>query len=238
MAKRQRTNNSRPENRLLASLPKTEFDRLTARMDDVDFKARDSVYRTGGPIDHVYFPRSGMLSMVVVMESGATSEVGVVGSEGMAGVPAFLGGDRSPTQVFCQLPCESRRMPAAAFREEVRGNGPLRAVVQRYAQALFTLVSQSTACNHHHAVDSRCARWLLMTHDRAEADEFPLTQEFLAMMLGVHRPSVTVVAGTLQTAGLIRYTRGRITVLDREGLEDAACECYGVVRAELDRLVP
>ena len=238
MAKSPHTDNSRPENRLLATLSKSEFDRLTARMDDVTFAVRDMAYRANGPITHVYFPRSVMLSVVVVLENGGTSEVSVIGNEGMSGVPAFLGADRSRTEVFCQMPCEARRMTAAAFREEVGGSGPFRDLVQRYAHALFNLISQSTACNHHHSIESRCARWLLMSQDRAEADEFPLTQEFLAMMLGVHRPSVTVVAGALQRAGLIRYTRGRVTVLDRKGLEAAACECYRAVRAELDRLVP
>jgi CRP-like cAMP-binding protein len=238
MARRQSVHISGPENRLLAALPRPDFDRLTARMDDVSFATRDMAYRANGPIPHVYFPRSGMLSMVIVLEGGKTSEVGVIGNEGMAGTPVFLGADRSPTQVFCQIPCEARRMPVAAFREEVGRDGPFRDLVQRYTQALFNLVSQSTACNHHHSVDSRCARWLLICHDRVGADEFPLTQEFMAMMLGVHRPSVTLTARTLQKAGLVRYTRGRVTVLDRKGLEAVACECYRVVRAELDRLVP
>jgi CRP-like cAMP-binding protein len=238
MARRQSVPISRPENRLLAALPKRDFDLLTARMDVVSFAVRDVVYRPNGPVDHVYFPLSGLLSMVVTLEDGATSEVGVVGNEGMAGVPAFLGADRSPNQVFCQNAGEARRMPAAEFREAVRPAGPFQRIVQRYTLALFHLIGQSTACNHHHPVERRLARWLLMTQDRVGADEFPLTQEFLATMLGVHRPSVTVVARTLQKAGLIRYTRGRITVLDREGLESASCECYRVVRAELDRLVP
>ena len=163
--------------------------------------------------------------------------MGVVGREGMAGVPAFLGADRSPTEVFCQIPGECLRLPVAVFKEEVRQDGPFRAVIQRYTQALLNLVFQSTACNHHHTVDSRCARWLLMTHDRVGADEMPLTQEILAMMLGVRRASVTEAAGVLQRAGFIIYRRGRLTILDRAGLEAAACECYRVVRDEFDRLL-
>jgi CRP-like cAMP-binding protein len=206
-------------------------------MDDVALAIRDTLYRANGPIRHVYFPRSGLISMVIIMKDGGTSEVGVVGNEGMAGVPAFLEADRSPTEVFCQIPGECRRLPAAAFKEEIWRDGPFRTLVQRYTQALLNLVFQSTACNHHHSVDSRCARWLLMTHDRVGADEMPLTQEILAMMLGVRRPSVTVAAGMLQRAGFIRYHRGRLTVLDRAGLEAAACECYRVVRDEFDRLL-
>jgi CRP-like cAMP-binding protein len=239
MAKRPpRSGNSRPENRLLAALPRAEFDRLTARMDDVPLGVRDQVYRANGPMDHVYFPRSGMISMVITMEDGGAVEVGTVGDEGMTGVTALLSGDRSPAEVFCQIAGEARRMRLAAFKEAVGSEGPFRDLVQRYARVLMSMVSQSVACNRLHPVEARLARWLLTSHDRVDGDEIPLTQEFLAMMLGVQRPSVTVVAGALQTAGLIRHVRGRITVLDREGLESASCECYRVVRAELDRLLP
>ena len=201
-----------PENRLLAALPPAVFDRLTARMDDVVLASGTSLYRANGPIRHVYFPRSGMISMVVIMENGGTSEVGVVGNEGMAGVPAFLGADRSPTEVFCQVPGEAAGLPVAAFKEEVRPDGPFRDVVQRYTQALLNLVASPPPATTTTRSSRGCARWLLMTHDRVGADEFPLTQEFLAMMLGVRRPSVTVAAGVLQKAGLIPYRRGRVTV--------------------------
>lgn len=238
MAKRPHTNNSRPENRLLAALPGKEFDRFTAQMDDVSLAVRDVLYRPNGTIRHVYFPRTAVVSMTLTMQDGATVEVGTVGNDGMAGVPAFLGADKSPTEVFCQVAGEARRMPVAAFREAVRPDGPFRDLVQRFTQVLLNQVSQTTACNRLHPIEARLARWLLMTHDRMGGDEVPLTQEFLSYMLGVQRPSVTLAAGALQKAGLIRYTRGRITVLNREGMEAAACECYRVVRSELDRLLP
>jgi CRP-like cAMP-binding protein len=237
VAKRALKDNSRPENRLLAALPKPDFDRLVARMEDVSLAVPDVLYRANGPIDHVYFPRIGVISMVIKMEDGGTVEVGTVGNEGMIGIPALLGADRSPTDVFCQIPCETRRMRVAAFEEEIRRDGPFRLRVQRYAQSLLNQVSQTAACNRLHSIEERCARWLLISHDRVQADEFPLTQEFLAIMLGVRRSGVTVAAGILQKAGMIRYTRGRIAILDRAALEDASCECYRVVQDDYDRLL-
>jgi CRP-like cAMP-binding protein len=220
-----------PENRLLAALPGPDFDRLTARMTDVTLEHKDLVYRAGGPIGYVHFPRSGVLSAVVVMEEGATAEVAAIGREGMAGASTFLGADRSQEQVFCQVaPCECRRMSAAEFAAEVNKSGALRDVVSRYLRAVLTVSARQTACNCLHSADERCARWLLECHDRAGADEFPLTHEFLSMMLGVRRATVTVTAGSLQTAGLISYHGGLVTVRNRRGLEEAACECYAVVR--------
>lgn len=220
-----------PENRLLSALPPAEFDRLTARMTDVTFGHKDVLYRVGGPLDHVYFPRSGVLSAIVVMDDGGSAEVAGIGSEGMAGVSAFLGNDRSREQVVCQVPpCPCRRMPAAEFAAEVNKGGPLRDVAHRYLRGVLAVAAQQTACNCLHAVEERCARWLLECHDRVGADEFSLTHEFLATMLGVRRATVTVSAGALQTAGFIRYKGGKVTVLDRAGLEEVACECYAVVR--------
>jgi CRP-like cAMP-binding protein len=228
-----------PENRLLAALPRQERDRLVRRTDEVTLGLGDVVYRPNGPIRHVYFPRTGILSMVIDTEDGHTVEVGTVGNEGMAGLPAFHGAESSPTRVYCQVPpCVCRRMPADVFRDETRRPGPLQDLAHRYAQALLNQSAQSTACNRLHPVEERLARWLLMTHDRVEGDELRLTQEVLSEMLGVRRPSVTLAAGALQQAGLIRYARGRVTVLDRAGLESASCECYRVVRAEFDRLLP
>jgi CRP-like cAMP-binding protein len=230
--------NAPTENRLLAALPKNEYDRLLAQTQDVSVGVRDVLYRANGPIEFVYFPRSGVMSMVVVMDDGGSVEVGMVGNEGLVGVPAFLGTDRSPTQVFCQVGGEMRRMRANVFRAEVRKDGPLQLLVMRYTQALLNTVSQATACNQLHAVEKRCARWLLATHDRVGADEFPLTQEFLAMMLGVRRASVTEAAGALQKAKLVTYHRGRIQILNRKKLEAASCECYRLIRDQLDRLLP
>jgi CRP-like cAMP-binding protein len=162
----------------------------------------------------------------------------MVGKEGMLGLPVFLGTDRSSGQSFSQVPGESLRMEVAAFRQAMTRSRALVDLLHRYTQALFTQVSQSAACNSLHSIDERCCRWLLMTHNRVETDEFVLTQEFLAIMLGVRRASVAKVAGKLQAAGLIRYRRGQLRILDRQGLEAAACECYGVIRAEYERLLP
>lgn len=226
------------ENRLLASLPGKEYDRLAARMTTVGFGVRDLLYRSHGPVDHVYFPLNGVFSQIVVLQDGSAVEVGTVGHEGLIGLPVFLGDPVSPVQVFCQVPGHARRLSAADFRAEAGPGGPLHVLAQRYTLAHGAMVSQSVACNRLHSIDERCARWLLMTHDRVGADQFGMTQEFLAMMLGVRRASVTVAAGMLQKAGLIEYTRGKITVRDRPRLEAASCECYRTVKDELDRLLP
>jgi CRP-like cAMP-binding protein len=220
-----------PENWLLSALPPHDFARLTARMTDVTFGHKDLVYRAGGPMDYVYFPVSGVLSAIVVMEDGDSAEVAGIGREGMAGVSIALGADRCHEQVFCQVvPCACRRMPAAEFAAEVGKGGALRDVVYRYVRAAMTAAARQTACNCLHSADERCARWLLQCHDRAGADEFPLTHEFLSQMLGVRRATVTVTAGSLQSAGFIIYKGGRVTVRDRAGLEGTACECYAVIR--------
>ncbi len=220
-----------PENRLLAALPPPDFTRLTARMTEVTFDLKDVAYRAGGPMEYVYFPRCGMMSAVVTMTDGATAEVAAVGREGMLGASTFLGADRSAEEVFCQIaPCACRKMPAAEFAAEVAKGGPLRAVVYRYLRGVLTVSARQTACNCLHSADERLARWLLICHDRAGADEFGLTHEFLAVMLGVRRATVTVTAGSLQSAGIITYRHGKVTVRDRAGLEEATCECYAVIR--------
>ncbi len=223
------------ENRLLAALPAADYDRVTARADDVALAFREVVYPEGGPVEAVYFPRSGILSMVVTTADGRTAEVGIVGREGVAGLPAFLGTGRSHPRVFCQAPGRAWRVPAGILREEAGRSEPLRGRLLRYTEYLLTATAQSAACGQLHPVEGRCARWLLDTHDRAGADEFPLTQEFLSMMLGVRRATVTVAAGQLQKRGLIRYRRGVMRVLQRAKLEAAACDCYRLVRDTLDR---
>lgn len=223
------------ENRLLSALPTPDRDRLTSRAEDVALAFRDVVFQVDGPIDSVYFPRAGILSMVIPTADGRTAEVGMVGSEGVAGLPAFLGTGRSRPRVFCQAPGRAWRVPAGVLREEAARSEPLRARLLRYTEYLLTAVSQSSACTQLHPVERRCARWLLDTHDRAGADEFPLTQEFLSMMLGVRRATVTVAAGALQKRGLIRYRRGMMRVVQRAKLEAAACECYRLVRESLGR---
>jgi CRP-like cAMP-binding protein len=236
MAKRTPTPFAR-ENWLLAALPKEERNRITPDLDEVSFQLKETVYRRNGSIDHVYFPKNGVFSMIILMEDGATIEVGTVGQEGMLGVPAFLGAGKSPAQVFCQVPSEAFRLSVKKFKELVQGEGPLRELVLKYTQSLLNQISQSAACNHLHSIEERMARWLLMTQDRVGADEFSFTQEFLAEMLGTRRATVTVVAGMLQKAGLIGYRWGTITILDRRGLEEVACECYKVVKDELKRLI-
>jgi CRP-like cAMP-binding protein len=225
------------ENRLLAALPKDEYARLLPRLVKVSLPLKDILHEANGPIPHVYFPLDGVVSLVIFTGGSLPVEVGSVGNEGLVGIPVFLGTDRSPARAIAQVPGAALRMEAEAFREEMRRAGPLPDLVRRYTQAIFTEISQSTVCNHLHSVEKRMCRWLLRTHDRVGADDFPLTQEFLAQMLAVRRPTVTAVAGVLQKAGLITYHRGRMTLLDRKGLEAASCECYRAVRKEFDRLL-
>jgi CRP-like cAMP-binding protein len=225
------------ENRLLAILRCKEYDRLRPQLDPFTLRMKDVLYEANGEITHVYFPLNGVVSLVLPMDEGLTAEVCTVGNEGMVGTPVFLGAEKSPTRAITQVPGESLRMRAEAFRDEVEHGGPLRDVVQRYTQAMINQISQSVGCNNLHSVEERMCRWLLMSHDRVGTDEFPLTQEFLAQMLGVRRPSVSVVAGILQKAGLISYHRGRIKILDRKKLEAASCPCYRVIKQEFDRLL-
>src|SRR5579864_5222152 len=171
------------------------------------------------------------------MANGEAAEVGTIGNEGVVGLPLLLGDDRAPTSVYVQVPGVGLRMRAAQFRKQLAHSASMRAVMLRYVHALFNQVAQSAACNHFHSIDQRCARWLLMTHDRMHSDQFLLTQEFLAMMLGVQRTGVSVAASTLQRAGLIRYRRGNVTIIDRRGLIRRSCECYGVSKREFDRLL-
>ena len=236
MAKNQRVHVP-GENRLLAALPTKEYERLKPLLKPVSLGLKESVYKADEPINFVYFPLVGVISLVITMQDKGTIEVGTIGNEGFVGTPVFLGADKSPTTAFCQVPGDALRMAADDFRREVGKAGPFQDMIRRYTQAVMNQISQTVACNHLHSVQERMCRWLLMTHDRAGGDEFPLTQEFLAQMLGVRRPSVTVVAGILQQAGLIQYHRGRITILKREELEEGACECYAVVQREFDRLL-
>jgi CRP-like cAMP-binding protein len=224
------------ENRLLVALPRDEYHRLLPHLEKVPLPLKTILYEANGPIAHVFFPLNGVVSLVI-MDAGFTLEVGVIGNEGMVGTPVFLGSDRSPTKAIAQIPGAALRMEAEVFQREMRRLGPLHGLVQRYTQSMINQISQSIVCNRRHSVEKRMCRWLLMSHNRVEADEFPLTHEFLAQMLGVCRPTVTAVAGTLQKAELITYHRGKITVLDRKGLEAASCECYQVVAKELDRLL-
>ena len=225
------------QNRLLSAVSRDVQVWLLPRMEKTSLSLRQLLYEPQTPITHVYFPLSGVVSLVIVLKSGETVEIGTVGNEGFVGAPAFFGVDRSPMKVFCQVAGQALRMRIEHFRRSMEEYPDLAETCRRYMQGMVTQISQTTACNHVHSVQARMCRWLLMTHDRVGADEFHLTQEFLAQMLGVRRPSVTVAAGLIQKAGLIRYQRGRIRVVDRAGLEAGACECYETVRQEFDKLL-
>ena len=225
------------QNRILSGLTRDLQIRLVPRMEKLGLAVRQVLYEPHARIGHVYFPLSGVLSLVVVMTSGESVEVTTVGNEGILGTPVFLGAGSSPMKAFCQVAGQALRMRADDFLRSLDEHPELAALVRRYTQAMVSQIAQTSACNRVHSVQQRMCRWLLTTHDRVGSDEFHLTQEFLAQMLGVRRPSVTVAAGQLQRAGLIRYQRGRIRIADRAGLEAGACECYETVRQEIDRLI-
>ena len=229
---------TRPHNRLLASLPQSDYERLQPYLESVQLTYRRVLYQANRLIDFVYFFETGVGSLVNTMKNGAASEVGTIGNEGIVGLPVVLGDKRAPTSVYVQVPGAGVRMKSGSFWEAMEQSPTLRRLMLHYAHAFFNQVAQSAACAHHHALEQRCCRWLLMTQDRMHSDEFLLTQEFLAMMLGIRsRPGVTIAAGALQRAGLIRYKRGHITILDRRGLKERSCECYEISKREFDRLL-
>ena len=225
------------QNRLLSALSRDVQIRLLPRMEKISLPIRHLLYEAGTPMTHVYLPLSGVISLVLKLKGGETVEVGTVGNEGIIGTPAYLGAERSVCTAFCQVAGQALKMRTDHFQRSLQEHPELAEVVRRYTQGMMNQMAQTTACNHVHSVQQRMCRWLLMTHDRVGADEFHLTQEFLAQMLGVRRPSVTVAAGLLQKAGLIAYQRGRIRIVNRPGLEQGACECYDTVRQEFDRLL-
>jgi CRP-like cAMP-binding protein len=228
-------------NKLLAALPAADYLRILPSLHTIPLKFKQMLQKYGEKVTTVYFPGSGVCSIVNVMQDGRMVEVATVGNEGMIGITAFLGGDFPPGETFVQVPVpngETQLMTVAAFREEIDRRGPFHELMNRYTQALTAMIMQSTACNGLHSVEQRCARWLLMTHDRVGHDEFQLTQEFLAIMLGVRRPSVTIVMGTLHKAGVIDYGSRMTRVVNRKGLEAMSCECYSVVKATFARLLP
>lgn len=226
-------------NRLLDTLPPTERRRVGALLQRERAGLKQLLYGPGARIEALYFPVNAVVSILNTLSDGAAVEIATIGNEGMVGSPVVLGSDAMPTREFCQVqvPGELLRMDKTSFAEVLSDEGPFRDVIQLYVQALFIQIAQQVACNALHSVEERCSRWLLLTHDRVHSDSFPLTQEFLAQMLGVRRASVTLAAGALQTAGLIRYRRGEVVIIDRAGLEDVSCECYRVLRDEFDRLL-
>jgi CRP-like cAMP-binding protein len=216
------------QNGLLGSLPAHALAALLPKLSVVEALVPLVLYTPDAAIEGVYFPVSGMISLVTIMENGDRAEVGIIGREGMLGMPLISGVDTSYVEAMVQMSCTLLRMNARDFRHQMEVNRPLRALVFRYNEAMLSQIMQTAACNKRHPVGKRLVRWLLMAHDRAEHDEVPLTQEFLAIMLGVLRPSITIAAGSLQRQQLIEYAVGHITVLDRRGLEAASCECYAV----------
>ena len=222
-------------NRLLAALPPGIYEQIQPALEHVPLSFKQTLQEPNVVMSHVYFPLSGVASLVVVMENETIIEVATVGNEGMVGLPVFLGSDKMPTKAMAQIPGEALRMSSEAFKQAIAQLEPLRDILQRYTEAMFMLVAQSAACNRAHDTSQRCVRWLLMTQDRVEANQFPLTQEFLSEMLGVRRAGVSEVASELQREGLIQYNRGIITIVDREGLEARSCECYRIIKEEFER---
>jgi CRP-like cAMP-binding protein len=224
-------------NRLLLALPKQELDRLRPNLEPVDMPLGKMVLRPNKLIDYVYFPEKGMVSLVLKLEKGRTIEVGLIGKEGMVGALAPLGATAMSGEAVVQMAGSALRMPAGVLRIETVRSPRLMDLLLRYLQALFAQVSQSVACNRHHMLSERMARWLLMAHDCADGNEMPLSHELLAIMLGVRRPGVTVAMGQFKNAGLIESRRGRIVILDRRDLEASACGCYRAVKAQYKRLL-
>jgi CRP-like cAMP-binding protein len=222
-------------NLLLDSLPAGDLESIRPCFERVALPLSMTIYEANEPISQVYFPLSGIISMVSSMREG-TVEVGTIGCEGMAGIPIVLHADSMPTRAFVQVAGEAMRTSADDLRRAMHEYPALERVLSRYAMALFDQAAQSAACNRLHSLEERCARWLLMTHDRVREDLLPLKQTFLAEMLGVHRPAVTVAAGALQRAGIISYTRGKIRIVNREALENASCACYEITRRSFEQL--
>jgi CRP-like cAMP-binding protein len=224
-------------NRLLAALPAEEYERLLPELTPVRLELRQLLVAPHERIAHAWFPGEGMASTVATDAAGGIVEVGAIGREGFLGVPLLLGVEATPDRTFVQIPGDGWRIPAESLRRVVEERPVVRALLLRYVQYYLEHLSRSVACNGLHSLEARCARWLLLTHDRVEGDRFELTHEFLSQMLGVRRAGVTVAMGALQAAGIVGYGRGRVEVLDRPRLEQAACDCYGVARRSLERLV-
>jgi CRP-like cAMP-binding protein len=227
-----------PGNRLLAALTPGDVRQIEGDLEEVRLAAGHVLFNVGGPVTHVYFPHDSVVSLVTMTEEGDTVETATIGREGVVGFIAALGGREALCRTLVQAPGAAARLPRARLRVAFDESPGFRQLLLCYTEALFAQVQQSVACNALHGVEARCCRWLLMAHDRTEDEVLPLTQQFVAEMLGVQRSTVALVARTLQQAGLIRYRRGRIVVTDRAGLEAASCECYRIVRGHFERLLP
>jgi CRP-like cAMP-binding protein len=225
-------------NELLAALPATEWERWQPHLEAVTLQLGQVLYEPGATLSHVYFPTNAIVSLLYVMENGASAEIAVVGFEGIVGISLFMGGESTPSRAVVQSAGDGFRLRAALMKDEFNRTGPVLHLLLRYTQALITQMAQTAVCNRHHSLDQQLCRWLLLSLDRLRDNELVMTQELIANMLGVRREGVTEGALKLQQDGLIRYSRGHITVLDRAGLEQRTCECYAVVKKEYDRLLP
>jgi len=226
------------QNHLLAALPAADYERLLPHLEPVTLPLGLIVFESGGKLQHLYFPTSGIVSLLYTMENGASTEIAVIGNEGAIGIALFMGGESTPSRAVVQSAGDGCRLSADVLKAEFDLGGPLQHLLLRYTQALIAQMTQTAVCNRHHAVDKQLCRWLLLSLDRLPSNELTMTQELIANMLGVRREGVTEAAGRLQADGLIHYSRGRITVLDRPKLEQRVCECYAVVKREMDRLLP
>ena len=225
------------QNRLLAALPGPVYERLRAHLEPVALPLGLVVFESGSKLRHLYFPSSGIVSLLYAMENGASTEIAVIGNEGAVGIALFMGGESTPGRAVVQSAGHGFRLNARALKTEFDLGGPLQQLLLRYTQALIAQMTQTAVCNRHHSVDQQLCRWLLLSLDRLPSNQLSMTQELIANMLGVRREGVTEAAGKLQAAGLINYSRGHITVLDRPKLEKRVCECYAVVKKEMDRLL-
>jgi len=226
------------QNRLLAAMPKAALHRWAPDLESVDMQLGQVLYESGGTLSHVYFPTTSIVSLLYVMENGASAEIAVVGNDGIVGISLFMGGESTSSRAVVQSAGWGFRLNAKAMQDEFNANGPVLHLLLRYTQALITQMAQTAVCNRHHTLDQQLCRWLLLSLDRLPGSELAMTQELIANMLGVRREGVTECALKLQADGLIKYARGRITVLDRVRLERRTCECYAVVKREYDRLLP
>jgi len=226
------------QNHLLEALPASDYERVASHLDLIPMKLGDVLYESGATLRYVYFPTTSIISLLYVMEDGGSAEIAIVGNEGVLGISLFMGGDTTPSRAVVQSAGFAFRLKAQLLKDEFARIGSTMYLLLRYTQALITQMSETAVCNRHHSVDQQLCRWLLLSLDRLQSNELSMTQELIANMLGVRREGVTDAAGKLQKAGLIRYQRGRITVLDRPGMEALSCECYQVVKTEFDRLLP
>jgi CRP-like cAMP-binding protein len=225
------------QNHLLAALPAADYGRLLPALERVSMPLGLVLYESGGILDYVYFPTDSIVSLLYVMVDGASAEIAVTGCEGLVGIALFMGGETTPSRAVVQSAGHGYRLKAASLKKEFDNGGVLQHLALRYTQALITQMAQTAVCNRHHSVEQQLCRWLLLSLDRLPSNELTMTQELIANMLGVRREGVTEAAGRLQSAGLIKYSRGHIEVLDRPMLEARVCECYGVVKKEYDRLL-